>query len=150
MKKIILILVLFLLVASVQAQKKVPDAVKNNFKAKFPNAKKVKYSKEKDGSWEVDFVVDKIVSSEKYSATGEWLESEQHAKFSETPAEVQNFIKTKYAGFEVESCEKVVRPAQQFYEIFVEKGKQNLELLISLEGKLIEETKAKKSESKDD
>jgi hypothetical protein len=150
MKKVIVALALFSLSFSVQAQKKVPDAVKNNFKTKFVNAEKVKYSKETDGSWEVDFVENKVVSSAKFSVTGEWLETEQHTKFSEIPTEVQNFVKTNYAGFDVETCEKVTRPTQQFYEIFVEKGKQNLELIVSLDGKLIEEKKAKKSESKDE
>lgn len=132
------------------AQKNVPEIVKTNFKTKFTTAQKVKFSKEKDGTWEVDFKENKIEYSAKYSPAGEWLETEQTIKFKETPTAVQNFVKNNYAGFDVETCEKVNKPKTIFYEIFVEKGKQNFELLITSEGKLIEEKKAGKSENKDD
>ena len=146
-----LLIILALLVSfSTQAQKKAPESVQNKFKSMFATAEKAKFSKEKDGSWEVDFKQNMVKSSAKFSANGEWLETEQNIKFAETPASVQEFVKSKYAGFDVETCEKVSTPEATSFEVFVEKGKQYLELKITPEGKLIEEKKAKKSESDDD
>ena len=149
MKNILIILAL-LVSFSAQAQKKAPESVQNKFKAMFATAEKAKFSKEKDGGWEVDFKQNMVKSSAKFSANGEWLETEQNIKFAETPASVQEFVKSKYAGFDVETCEKVNTPETAFFEVFVEKGKQHFELKITPEGKLIEEKKAKKSESDDD
>ncbi len=148
--KNILVILAMLVSFSTQAQKKAPENVQNKFKTMFANAEKTKFSKEKDGSWEVDFKQNAVKSSAKFAANGDWLETEQHTKFAETPASVQEFVKSKYAGFDVETCEKVSTPETTFYEVFVEKGKQNFELKITADGKLIEAKKAKKSESDDD
>jgi len=143
MKTAIITLVFLFAACVVQAQKAAPEVVKAKFKAMFANAEKSKFSPEKDGSWEVDFKQAKIKSSAKFSATGEWLETEQDMPFAEAPKAVQDFVKSKYAGFEVEDCEKVQTAERICYEISVEKGKQEFELVISTDGKLLEEKKKK-------
>jgi hypothetical protein len=151
MKNIILIAAFLVAALGVQAQKNIPEIVKTNFKAMFSTAEKAKFSKEKDGSFEVDFKQNTVTSSAKFSAKGDWLETEQHLKKADLPAPVLDLLAKEYNGWDVETCEKVQTSDKgTFYEVFVEKGKENFELKIDTSGKVFEKTKAKKSEDKDD
>lgn len=150
MKKILLIIAFCCFANVVNAQKKPAEVVKTNFKQMFPTAQKAKFSREKDGSWEVDFKENNVKSSAKFANDGEWLETERSVKFANVPAEVQDYIKKNYVGFDIESCEEVKQKEKMtFFEIFVEKKRQNFEVLLTHDGKLIEEKKNKKAESND-
>ena len=131
--------------------KNVPQAVQTTFKTMFADAKKVKYSKETDGSFEVDFKQNDIKSSAHISAKGDWLETEQEIKKTDLPQNISQMLAKDFAGWDIETCEKVKTLEKgTFYEVFVEKGKENFELKIDETGNVFEKKPAKKSEGKDD
>ncbi len=104
------------------AQKNVPQSVQTTFKAMFADAKKVKYSKETDGSFEVDFKQNNIKSSAHISAKGDWLETEQEIKKTDLPKSISQMLAKDFAGWEIETCEKVKTLEKGvFYEVFVKK-----------------------------
>lgn len=59
MKNLIILVVSILLSASTIHATEVPDAVKTAFQQKFPNAKKVKWVKEKNSEYEASFMSDR-------------------------------------------------------------------------------------------
>lgn len=139
MKNVLFIMAFACTIQVVYAQRKASTEVETAFKKMFPKAEKVKYSLEKDMSWEIDFKEGKVKSSAHFSPKGEWLETEQSLAFEKMPQAVQNFVKTTYAGFKIEECELVKTAEKTFYEIEVEKGKKEFALIISPEGNLLEE-----------
>ena len=145
MKTIFLSVLLMLIVFLAQAQSTAPEIVHNNFKKMFTKAEKAKFSKDADGTWEVDFVESQVKTSAKFSATGEWLETEHKIKKSDLPKAITDMLAKDYKGWEVEEFEKVKMPNKDtFFELEVEKGKENYELKIDASGKVFEKTKAKK------
>lgn len=147
MRNTFFLLLFVLIVFSAQAQNSAPEVVQNNFKKMFAEAKKVKYSKETDGSWEIDFVQSKVKSSATFSSTGEWLETENEIKKSALPKEILVMLAKEYKGWKIEDCEKVREPNKEpFFELEVEKGKESFELKIDASGKVLEKKKAEEDE----
>lgn len=150
MRNTFFLLLFVLIVFSAQAQNNAPEVVQNNFKKMFAKAKKVKYSKETDGSWEIDFKQNKIKSSAKFSDTGEWLETENEIKKSTLPKEILAMLAKEYKGWKIEDCEKVQVPNKEpFFELEVKKGKESFELKIDASGKVLEKKKDEESEEDD-
>ncbi len=135
------------------AQKNVPQVVQTTFKAMFADAKKVKYSKETDGSFEVDFKQNNIKSSVHISAKGDWLETEQEIKKTDLPKVVLERITQLYPEWKIKSCEKVkmldaVTGTFTFYEVLVKKSGESMELKWTKDGNSIELTGTPKQEQK--
>ncbi len=151
MKNTFFLLFFVLIVFSAQAQNSTAEVVKNNFKKMFAAAEKAKYTKETDGSWEIDFVQNKVKSSAKFSATGEWLETENEIKKSSLPKAILAMLAKEYKGWKIEDCEKVQVPNKElFFELEVEKGKESFELKIDASGKVLEKKKVEESEEDKD
>jgi len=150
MKNIILFFLIILLSQTIFAQKNIPTEIIEKFKSIFPNAENAKFTKEKDGTFEVDFMENSIQSSAKLSAASELLETERHLTEENLPDSIKDMLSKDYNGWDVENCEKVELIGKEaFYEVFIEKGKENFELKIDDSGIVFEKSKTKKSESDD-
>lgn len=132
------ILMLTLIVGSnVTAQDQVPKAVSDAFSAKFPTVKSVKWEKESDQEWEGEFKMDKKEYSANFSNSGEWLETETEIKSSELPAAVLASIKANFSDHKIEEVEKADKKSGTVYEVLLEKGEHEMEVVFDAAGKVL-------------
>lgn len=119
------------------AQEKAPTVVSDAFTAKFPSAKSVKWDKENDTEWEAEFKMNGKEFSAIFSNSGEWLETEQEIKKSELPATVLASIKTNFANHKIDEAEKAEKKTGTVYEVILEKGKLEIEVVFDADGKVL-------------
>ena len=149
MKKLLLSLICLAFVFVVSAQKskeeKVPAEAKSGFKAKYPAAQKVKWSIEKPGEFEVDFVLNKIEQSALVDAKGNVIETEIEVKESELPQTVRTTIAKDFTGFKLDEIEKSTDAKGVIsFEMQAFKGKDKFEIAFDGSGKLISKEVLKK------
>ena len=148
MKKLLTLLVCMTFVVCTNAQKakdETPAAAKTAFAAKYPGAEKVKWSIEKPGEFEVDFILNKIESSALFDATGKFLESEVEVKEAELPQAVKATISKDFVGFKLDEIEKATdAKGVTTFEMEAVKGKEKLEISFDTNGKLLSKEPLKK------
>ena len=154
MKKLLTLRVCTIFVAFSFAQKlkdETPAAVKAAFAAKYPTAKKVKWSVEKPGEFEVDFTLNKVESSELYDAAGKLLETEAEVNEAELPQAVKTTIVNDFAGFKLDEIEKTTDANGLItYEMEAVKGKEKLEIRFDANGKLLSREPLKEEKDKEE
>lgn len=139
------------------AEKQVPTAVLKTFKAAYPNAKDIEYTKEKeDGQavYEIEFELSERELEALYNADGKLLEVEEEIGLKEVPAVVLNQLKKEFKSYEIEEVERVNKDNQTYYELEVEIIENNqekeYELLYSADGKLVKREIEKDENEEDD
>ena len=153
MKKV-LILMTLLVTGFAQAQKlkesEVPKAVKDSFAKRFPNLKGVEWSKESETEFEAEFKNAGKEQSANFDQAGKWLVTETEIKKADLPQPVQASIAKEFAGFKVEEAEKVETANDGIqYEVALEKGESNYEVLLSEDGKMLKKEEKKEKDDKD-
>jgi hypothetical protein len=151
MKKIyvLLISILFVFCANAQVQKKdeIPSSAKTAFAAKFPKAQKVKWSIEKPGEYEAEFVTNRTESSAVFDGKGNFIESETEIKSSELPQLVKSSIEKSFAGYKLDEVEKATdAKGVVSYEMEAVKGSDKLEISFDANGKLLKKEPLKKED----
>ncbi|MDP5010682.1 MAG: PepSY-like domain-containing protein [Crocinitomicaceae bacterium] len=126
---------------------KIPTKVEDAFKSKFPNAKLVKWDRENDTEWEVEFKLDGVDYSANFSNEGAWKETEHEIKIKELPEAVQSTLSSEFSGYKIEEAETVESPDFSGYEVEIEKGEESMEVVFDQAGKVI---KKKIKEEEDD
>ena len=153
MKKLISVMVCLTFFVCSYAQKPkadVPAAAKSAFAAKYPTAQKVKWSIEKPGEFEVEFTLGKVESSALFDASGKFLESEIEIKENELPLSAKTVISKQFAGFKIDEIEKSTdAKGITSYEMEAVKGKEKLELVFDVAGKLLSQKPAEEKEKVD-
>lgn len=131
------------------AQNKVPQKVESAFGQKYPEIKSVKWEKETADEWEAEFKKDGIKQSAIFLTNGTWLETEQAIKPTDLPSSVASSIHASFKDYKIEEAEKVTRnDSSVVYEVSLEKGKSELEVLFSENGTI--QSKKHKSEDSED
>lgn len=124
---------------------KVPKVVKEEFYKKFSAVKKVKWEKENGELYEAVFKQNKSEISVVFNAFGVWKETETEAKISDLNTALLESIKSSYPGYEIEEVYKIESAEHgNCFEIELEKGKEEVEILITAEGKVIQQLKERK------
>lgn len=141
MKKSIFIIAVFAisLVACAQTP---PKTVTDNFNSKFSGATKVKWDQEEENEWEAEFKMNGEKMSASFDSAGKWLETESEIKKSDLPGVVLSAVNNEFEGWKIEGIEKLESPEFNGYELSVEKGKQEFEVKVSAEGKIISKKEA--------
>jgi len=139
MKRVtILMLSLVMILSQACAQKaEVPNQVKDAFSKKFPTAKKVKWEKEHETEWEAEFKMDGMEYSANFSTDGTWMETEYEIEKSDIPAAVKQTLDQEFAGYEIEEAEISETKDGKVYEFELEKGKNEFEVRILLDGRVL-------------
>lgn len=130
--------------------KKLPEAVLNAFNGSFPNAKiKTASKEEKDGQvvYEIESIDGKQNRDLLYAADGTVLENEEEIKFDELPEQIRQTIEEKYPNAEIEKCEKISKGSVIEFEIGLEIGETEHEILLDSKGNVI---KTKSSNEEDE
>lgn len=117
-----------------------PEQVVNAFNNKFPDIKKVEWKMEDDKSWEAEFKLNGEEYSAVFDLDGNWLETEHELKKADIPAFVLMTLAEQYDGYKLEEAELVEKPTGTLYEVSMEKGETTIELLIDMNGKVVEQS----------
>jgi hypothetical protein len=113
-----------------------PKQVTDTFSKKFANATKVKWGMEDKTEWEAEFKMDGKEMSASYDLEGKWINTEAKLTEKDLPANVLKAVKAAYADWKIESVESYETPEMKGYELGIEKGKEELEILVSAEGNI--------------
>ncbi len=114
-----------------------PFRVQASFVKKFPNVKKVTWDKESEKEWEAEFKMDGIEYSANFLEDGTWKETEHEIKKNDIPESVLATLQTQFLGYSIDGVELIENPNGSQYEIGLEKGKEEIEVLIGTDGQLI-------------
>lgn len=136
-----LTLLLILLISGfAQAQiRKIPAAVTEAFKARYPHAEKVAW-KDEITSFEAQFTLNGFAMTADFNSKGEWQNSEKKIKFTDLPAAVNDgFKKSKYADWETTNIVEIDKNSESLqYRIEVKKSAvQKKYLFFNTNGRLI-------------
>lgn len=147
MKRLLILSVLFIFIGYCHAQDKkvdVPAAAKTAFAAKFPQATKVKWSLEKAGEYEAEFMLGKVETSAVFDRKGTLLETETEIKESELPEAVKTTLAKDFAGYKLDEIEKTDAKGVISYEMEAKKDGKKYEIVFDANGKLLKKEEAKK------
>ncbi len=145
MKKSVFIIAV-LAISIVACAQTPPKSVSDNFNSKFSGATKVKWEQEEENEWEAEFKMNGEEMSASFDNAGKWLETEKELKKNELPATVLDAVNTEYAGYKIEEAAEIEKPDFKGYEFGIEKGEEELEILVSADGSI---TVNKESEEED-
>ncbi len=110
MKKLVFLLAAVASVSFASAQKvqekDVPTSVKVGLQKKFPNAKNVKWEKEK-GNYEAGFKATKTDYSVLLTASGNIVETEVNIAIHALPASVKTYVAKNYPGKKIKEAAKI-------------------------------------------
>ncbi len=124
---------------SSNAQKAVPpQAAKNTFMQKFPNAQKVTWDKENATEYEAGFTLNGVKMSSNINTEGKWMETETTIKVSELPENIKSAIVAKYPTAKITGAAKIETLNDGIrYEADLKTGLKKSEVLFSENGKFV-------------
>jgi len=118
---------------------KVPSVVLNTVQAKFGSANKIEWEK-KNNLFEAEFKMDSIEYVVYVDPAGKLVMYKMDIKENELPTAVSLAISTEYIGYKIDDAEKIEKDGVTCYQVELEgKGKKDLKLNFSAEGKLAQE-----------
>ena len=119
------------------SDKEVPTVVKSALQKSYPNAKEIKWEKEK-ANYEAEFEVNETDYSLLMDVSGNILETEIEIKVDALPANAKDYISKNYAGQKIKETAKITdSKGVVTYEAEV-KGK---DLIFDKNGNFIKEVK---------
>ena len=133
---------LLLMTVTTNAQfRKIPGAVTDAFKARYPNAQTVSWD-DKVSAFQASFVLDGDSYTARYTSKAEWLGSQKKITEDKLPSAVKDGLaKSKYADWEVKTVVTHYLPGDiTEYGIGVSnKGLNKKSLLFSSQGQLVKD-----------
>lgn len=89
-------------------ESEVPKTVTDAFNTNFSGVKAKSWEKEKDGTYEVDFDLNKIENSATFKADGTLVETETEITISELPKAISDYLAKNYSGKKIKEAAKIV------------------------------------------
>jgi ABC-type transporter MlaC component len=115
-------------------ESEVPKTVTDAFNANFSGVKAKSWEKEKDGTYEADFDLNKIENSATFKADGTLIETETEIAIGELPKAVSDYLTKNYNGKKIKEAEKIVDAEGNVkYEVEID----NKDLLFDQQGNFI-------------
>ncbi len=154
MKKLLVLIICLTFVLGVSAMnqkdEKIPAATKTGFAAKFPTAQKVKWSIEKPGEFEAEFILNSVETSALVDAKGTLLETETEINAKELPQVIKAILAKDFTQYKFDEIEKVTDAKGIIsFEMEAAKGKDKLEISFDASGKLLKKEAMKEENEKD-
>ncbi len=119
---------------------KVPVVVLKSFQAKFPTAKNVVWSMEKELEYEAEFYMNRQKMSANFMVNGEWKETEWSLSEKKLPLEIKKTLKNQFHKYNLEKAEVSDTPEKgKVYEVTLEKDESMIEVVLKGNGKVIKE-----------
>jgi hypothetical protein len=148
MKKLLVLIICSIFVLGVSAvnqkNEKIPAAAKSGFAAKFPTIQKVKWSVEKLGEFEAEFVLNGAETSVLYDSKGTLLETEVEIKQNELPEAIKDALAKDFKSYKIDEIEKVIdQMGIVTFELEAFKGKDKIEISFDANGKMMKKEAVK-------
>lgn len=125
--------------AEKKSEVKAPDAVLAAFHKAYPKAEIRDISMETKDSLTY-FEIESIDGGQRrdllYNADGTVYEMEERIPVSDLPAKIEAALKAKFPKCKPQKAEKITRGAIVEYEVSIENGEENLEVLLSADGSI--------------
>lgn len=121
--------------------RKVPAAVTEAFKKKYPKAENVEW-KDKVTVFVAEFQEGKTEYEARFTNKGEWKSTENEIGVNDIPSSVKDGLnKSKYAEWEVESAHKIILPEDKIqYRVRIKKSDLQVKnLSFNEDGKLLKD-----------
>lgn len=146
MKKVTLLFVSFMMLYAMHSTalaqfRKVPAAVTDAFKNKYPDASQVEW-KDKLSAFAAVFYTGNLKHEARFNSKGEWLQTEYVINKDSLPAPVADGLdKSKYAEWLIDDAYRILLPGDVVqYRLEAEKSNlQRKNLLFSSEGRLLKD-----------
>lgn len=127
-----------------------PKEVQTAFSKQFKEVQNPKWEQE-DNEWEAEFKVNGTEMSASFDNSGNWLETETEVKKKDVPADIFKAVNLKFEGWEMEEVERIEKPNFKGYEIALEKGETETEILVTDSGEItIKKVKVEDDEEDND
>lgn len=114
-----------------------PKKVKDAFAKKFPTVKKVKWEMENETEWEAEFKMEGTEYSANFLEDGTWQETEHEINRKSIPSNVKTTLDTEFSGYTIEEAELTDTTKGSVYEFELEKGEEEMEVAIAINGKVV-------------
>lgn len=114
-------------------ESKVPSVVKNTVVSKFSYGGPVDWEKAQ-GNYEAEFGADSLGYKALISPQGALLRYKEPLALNELPPAVLQTLQSQYRDHGVEDLEKVVRGREAYYQLELEKGLKELQLVLTADG----------------
>lgn len=114
-------------------ESKVPSVVKNTLVTTFSYTGPVDWEKEQ-GNYEAEFREDTLGYKALISPQGALLRYKEPIARNELPAPVQQVLQEQYRDHGVEDLEKLVMGEEAYYQLELEKGLKELQVVITADG----------------
>ena len=149
MKRTFLIItsLVFVLFACAQTP---PKSVSDNFNKKFAGATKVKWGQEDEKEWEAEFKMNGKEMSASFDNEGKWMNTEAVISEKDLPAAALKAVKDAYPNWKIESVESIETPEMKAYELGIEKGKEELEITVTADGKITSKKEVEEEDEEDE
>lgn len=136
MKKIILIVVVFVFTVSLNAQElNIPARAKEAFSKLYPKVAKVHWGKEGKNELEVSFKNDETNMSVVLNDEGRVLETETEIDIYKLPEKVLQYVKENYPHHKITEAAKIVDSKNTLtYEAEIAKRKEKRDLIFDASG----------------
>jgi hypothetical protein len=141
MKKVFLLLTILIFVSagSFAQNIKVPQAVREAFTAKFPDAENVKWEKENASEYEANFTIIGMEMSANFSKDGTWLETETSIGVDQLPRAVKDAINRSFSGGIVTEASRVEKADKTIqYEADIKVRSKKKEAVFDEKGNILE------------
>lgn len=144
---VLLVALFSLFVISCNQQKvEVPEKVLTSFEKMFPTATDIEWEVENENEWEAEFGLDGKEGSACFTIGGEWLETEYEVE--SLPETIETILNETYPGYEIDEIEIVESPDFNGYEIELENGEEEIEIMVTMQGEILEVEISEKEDDK--
>ena len=120
------------------AQEKVPDAVKETFKEKYPGENDPDWHTDKNGYYESNFKKKDKHYRADFDTSGKWIETERSIKKKELPKAIKEKIKQDFDDYKIVEIEEVDHHAKgRFYDVEFKIDGKKQDVEFTKNGKII-------------
>ncbi len=107
------------------------------FEKKFPDATKVRRSKESKEEWEAEFIIDPKEYTANFDDNANWKETEYEIPKSDIPMIVLTALDDNFSTYKINEVEFSETVTAKLYEFEIEDGESTFEIAISNNASLL-------------
>jgi hypothetical protein len=115
---------------------KVPEMVQQAFTKLFPQVSSVSWERESATEWEGKFKLRGVKYAAVFLEDGSWVETEHEIGENDIPAKVIRAVEKAYPGYAIDEVEKLETKNGIAYELEIEKGKEEIEIILDTNRKI--------------
>lgn len=139
------ILIFFLLVTTISVAQnlnpsELPEAVQNAFMQDNAKGTDVEWKRDME-NYKVEFDIGRMEHEIWFTPSGKVIKTEQEMTEADLPQTIRDVIKSKYKGYNVDDVEMMWQNDTTTYEVELEKGKEEWELVFDSKGKILHKRK---------